>query len=71
MPIGPFDSFDEKKECCGCCVCSLICPVNAIIMIYDREGFVYPKINSSKCVNCNLCVSKCPIINRKEKNKIK
>ena len=30
-------------------------------MCEDEEGFLYPKLDSSKCINCGLCVKICPI----------
>ena len=46
--------------CCGCRLCEQICSKNAISMIYDNEGFLYPKIDANLCVNCGLCKKKCP-----------
>ena len=46
--------------CCGCRLCEQICSKNAISMIYDNEGFLYPKIDVNLCVNCGLCKKKCP-----------
>jgi len=42
----------DKKKCCGCTACYSICPVNAIEMKKDKEGFIYPEIDKSKCVSC-------------------
>ena len=53
-----FESYD-KKDCNGCGACSLRCPKNAIIMLEDEEGFLYPKIDKSKCINCGLCKKIC------------
>lgn len=53
-------------ECCGCGLCSNICPTDAIQMISDIKGFFYPKINMDKCINCNLCETKC-IFNNDDK----
>lgn len=36
--------LSSKKECCGCAGCSQICPVDAIEMKMDKEGFLYPFI---------------------------
>lgn len=56
----------NKSECCGCTACESICPVNAIEMIYDEEGFKYPYVNENKCIDCGLCNKVCPILNSKE-----
>lgn len=53
----------KKENCCGCSACSNICPKSCITMQMDREGFLYPKVNKADCVNCNLCVKSCPILN--------
>ena len=53
--------FDaQKKELCnGCGACKLVCPVNAIQMIEDEEGFLYPEIDEEKCIKCNKCRTVC------------
>ncbi len=50
---------NNKSHCCGCSACSLACPVKAITMTADIEGFLYPKINKDICINCNICIKKC------------
>lgn len=51
--------FEKKENCCGCSACYAICPVHAISMDYDQEGFMYPLINSSVCIRCYKCISVC------------
>lgn len=48
----------EKEQCTGCGGCSNICPKNAIAMVADSTGFIYPQIND-KCIGCNLCEKLC------------
>ncbi len=48
------------NECTGCSACFNICPQKAINMQPDILGFLYPEIDEVKCVECNLCVKKCP-----------
>ena len=45
--------------CTGCGVCKNVCPVNAIQMIANEEGFLHPVIKDN-CIDCGLCANKCP-----------
>ena len=38
-------------------------------MLPDKEGFLYPNIDNTLCINCKKCEHTCPVIN-KEKNEI-
>ncbi|MBO7125095.1 MAG: Coenzyme F420 hydrogenase/dehydrogenase, beta subunit C-terminal domain [Bacteroidales bacterium] len=53
----------DKKDCCGCWSCANICPKHCIEMVEDEEGFRYPKVNQTLCVDCGLCEKACPVIN--------
>ena len=64
-----FDT-NEKSFCCGCKVCSSVCPVEAISLQNDEEGFWYPTIDESKCIKCNKCRNVCPL-SKAEIEKIK
>ena len=59
-------NIKNKKECCGCSACVQRCPKRCISMENDSEGFLYPKVDTSKCIDCHLCEKVCPIINQDE-----
>lgn len=69
----PKNKFDKciniinEKDCCGCRACENICPKKAIKMVENDEGFLYPKIDKDKCINCGLCKKVCPLINKVNK----
>lgn len=56
--------IDQKigKECCGCKMCGDLCPQNAIKFTADHEGFWYPKVDDSRCIQCGLCIKRCPVL---------
>lgn len=58
--------YNEKKDCCGCSACYNGCPVSAIEMVADFEGFQYPVINEDLCIDCYWCRRICPFINSGE-----
>lgn len=49
----------DKFNCYSCELCKNICPVEAITMEEDIEGFRYPVIDEGKCIKCGLCKNKC------------
>lgn len=53
-----------KKNCSGCHACFNICPVKAIEMQSDEEGFLYPAISLNKCIQCNQCENVCPVLHK-------
>lgn len=55
----------DKNNCTGCRMCEQICPVKAINMIENEEGFIEPQIDKQKCIDCGLCFKRCPQLNRK------
>ncbi len=52
----------DKLFCSGCGICELVCPLKAINLNRDKNGF-YPVIDRDKCNNCGKCFDSCPIIN--------
>lgn len=53
-------SGKKKASCCGCNACAEICPKHCIRMVEDAQGFVYPQVDSSVCVECGMCEKVCP-----------
>lgn len=51
--------YPEKKDCCNCNACTQACPKDAIYKMTDDSGFVYPKIDNEKCIDCGLCQKVC------------
>lgn len=35
----------------------------------DKEGFLYPSVDTEVCVDCKLCEKVCPVINREKEDK--
>lgn len=56
-------NINEKKDCCGCGACAQKCPKQCISLKEDIEGFLYPHVNISSCINCGICEKVCPTIN--------
>ena len=52
-------SIQDKKECCGCSACAQRCPKQCITMQPDNEGFLYPNVDTTVCINCHLCEKVC------------
>lgn len=48
------------QKCYGCGACSHICPVGAIEVKENKNGFFQAYLNEDKCVQCSLCDQVCP-----------
>ncbi len=59
-------NIQEKKACCGCNACVQRCPKQCIRMQEDSEGFLYPCVDKSICIDCGLCERVCPMLNLDE-----
>ncbi len=60
----------DKNNCTGCRMCEQICPVKAIEFVENEEGFIEPKVNEKKCINCGLCFKRCPQLNDIKNNRL-
>lgn len=58
QPLRPMKER-EKQDCSGCSACAEVCPVAAIRMTADNEGFLYPIIDESVCIHCGKCDKVC------------
>lgn len=55
-------------KCTGCSACLNCCPVDAIKMEENKEGFIMPLVDDEKCINCGKCVRVCPALAPKHEN---
>ncbi len=62
-------SISSKENCCGCQACFEACTTYCISMVNDEEGFRYPSVNLSSCVDCGLCEKVCPLLHRQTADK--
>lgn len=51
--------IEDKRNCSGCSACASTCPKHCIAMQADSEGFLYPVVNESVCIDCGLCEKVC------------
>ena len=58
--------IENKQDCCGCGACAQRCPKACITMSPDEQGFIYPVIDASLCIQCGLCEKVCPVLNQVE-----
>lgn len=55
--------YDVSKDICtGCGACASICPVDAIEMKPNYDGFYNPVVDYDKCINCGKCSATCPAL---------
>lgn len=59
----------DKRDCCGCNSCVQRCPKSCIRMREDDEGFLYPEVDESVCIDCGLCEKVCPVIHQARENR--
>lgn len=55
-------NFDFDNNCSGCGACFNVCPVGAIKIVSNQEGFKVPLVDNNKCIGCKLCDNVCPYL---------
>lgn len=48
--------------CVGCGLCALVCPSQAIQIVYGKFKEFRPSIEATRCDECGLCRKYCPVI---------
>ena len=48
--------------CTGCAACADKCPKQCIKMSENEEGFLYPQLDVTECIDCGLCEKVCPAL---------
>ena len=51
----------SRQDCTGCTACAAACPVGAITMQADHEGFLRPVVGDT-CIHCGKCETVCPML---------
>lgn len=46
-------------SCTGCSICAAVCPVSAITMALNEDGFYTPRVDASLCTECGQCKRPC------------
>lgn len=59
----------REDECSGCGECIIFCPKKSISFAKNSNGFQVPVIDAKTCIQCGLCKSVCPVLNKPKQHK--
>lgn len=54
----------SQLTCTGCGCCSAACACHAISMVSMADGFLYPRVDTDRCVSCGACTQMCPVLQK-------
>ncbi len=60
--------ISDINNCTGCGCCVNVCPMDALRIEYNHEGYLRPVLSKTACVNCGKCIKSCPAINGLKNN---
>lgn len=60
----------ENYKCNACASCVNACRFKAITMKLDKDGFIYPIVDSNACTECGMCIKSCPVLTPPKANKV-
>lgn len=60
-PLAAGPQLCRPELCTGCTACAAACPVDAITMKPDHEGFLRPSVGEN-CILCRKCERACPAL---------
>lgn len=53
------NDLSQLRPCTSCQMCGAVCPVAAITIQLNENGFYRPVVDDRKCIDCGLCVKSC------------
>lgn len=55
--------FFKNQLCCGCGACVAMCPVSAVKVRLNNDGFYAASVDYDICISCGKCGKVCPYLN--------
>ncbi|MGN1253097.1 MAG: polysaccharide pyruvyl transferase family protein [Prevotella sp.] len=62
MLFREYLNLHNKEFCTGCSACVEKCPVSALKLGRDDQGYYVSHFNPDACINCNACEGVCPVL---------